>query len=87
MNNRIKKKKFYKGIVNKIYGCDAEIIVMEYKNHSISVNNLRHMYQSVCGHIKDKTIIVMPDTISLKDCNREQLIQMRDQLNKIIDSL
>ena len=87
MNNRIKKKKFYKGIVNKIYGCDAEIIVMEYKNHSISVNNLSRIYQSVCKNVKDKTIIVMPDTISLKEADKGQLIKIRDYINNVIDSL
>jgi uncharacterized protein YxjI len=87
LNSRIKKKKSYKDIITRIYGCNSDVIVLEYKNHSIPFSRLYRIYQNVCKKANDKTIIVLPDALILKDNSKEQLINMRDQMNKIIDSL
>ena len=73
--------------VNFYGSAKDEVIVVNYEFGKLTKDEASVLLNSLRQAFPNKAILLLPDYVSLKMVNKSQLLEMRDDLSKIIDKL
>ena len=73
--------------VNFYNSAKDEVIVVNYEFGKLTKDEIVRVFDALHKAFPENTVILIPDDISLKMLNKSQLLDVRDNLSKMIDEL